>query len=105
VANLLLLADPWLTGVDARLVAGPDTVRLLVGPGMARLEGRPGDLVSLLPLGEAAIGVSTAGLRWPLDEAELRAGGTRGLSNEVVEPAASVSLRSGQLLVVEHRTT
>jgi thiamine pyrophosphokinase len=105
IANLLLLADPSLTGTDARLVSGPSTVRLLSGSGVARLDGLPGDLVSLLPLGDPARGVTTVGLRWALDDAELTPGSTRGLSNEVVEAPASVSLRDGRLVVVEHRTT
>lgn len=105
VANLLLLADPSLVGVDLRLVHGADTLRLQSGAGVVRLDGAVGDLVSLLPLGDAARGVSTVGLRWPLADAELPPGSTRGLSNEVVETPASVSLREGRLVVIEHRTT
>ena len=105
VANLLLLADPSFAGVDLRLVHGADTLRLQSGAGVVRLDGAVGDLVSLLPLGDAARGVGTVGLRWPLDDAELPSGSTRGLSNEVVETPASVSLREGRLVVIEHRTT
>ncbi len=105
VANLLLLADPSFTGIDLRLVNGADTLRLQSGAGVMRLDGAVGDLVSLLPLGETARGVSTVGLRWTLDDAELLTGSTRGLSNEVVETPASVSLGEGRLVVIEHRTT
>ena len=51
---------------------------------------------------EKATGVRIDGVRWPLAEATLRVGRSRGLSNEVVEPPASVSLERGTLLVVEH---
>jgi thiamine pyrophosphokinase len=63
--------------------------------------GRIGDLVTLLPIGGEATGITTDGLRWPLDAATLRMGRSRGLSNEIVAAPASVRLGSGVLLVVE----
>ncbi|MGZ8562345.1 MAG: ECF transporter S component, partial [Candidatus Limnocylindria bacterium] len=48
----------------------------------------------LLPVGDAT-GVDIDGVRWPLADATLRMGRSRGLSNEVVEPPASVSLERG----------
>jgi thiamine pyrophosphokinase len=104
VANLLLLAAPSLAGLDARIVHGPDRIRLLSGGAELVLEGAPGDLVTLLPATGTAHGVATSGLRWALDGADLPVGTTRGLSNEVVEAPASVRLRSGSLFVIEHAT-
>lgn len=65
------------------------------------LGGAVGDLVSLLPVGGDAAGVSTNGLRWPLDRETLAIGRSRGLSNVVDAAPASVSLESGVLLVIE----
>lgn len=101
LAALLLLADPALRGRDVRAVRGDTTVRALHGYGSLRLAGRPGDLVTLLPVAGDAIGVTTVGLRWALDDEVLRLGRSRGLSNEVTDAPASVRLTSGVLLVVE----
>jgi thiamine pyrophosphokinase len=103
LANVLLLADPALGDRDVRIVHGPTTVRVLRDGDRLTLEGAAGDLVTLLPVGDAT-GVDIDGVRWPLAEATLRMGRSRGLSNEVVAPPASVSLGRGTLLVVEHRT-
>ena len=65
------------------------------------LQGEPGDLVTLLPIGGDASGVTTKGLRYPLLGETLSFGRTRGLSNEVVHAPASVSLERGTLLVIE----
>jgi len=65
--------------------------------------GRPGELVSLVPLGGAVDGVTTTGLRWPLADAHLPFGSTWGVSNEVVaDPAdpAGVTVTAGVLAVV-----
>ena len=101
LANLLLLTDPALAGRDLRLVAGATVVRVVHGGGQLALGGDPGDLVTLLPVGGDAVGVSTEGLRWPLDRATLAMGRSRGLSNEVAISPAAVSLERGALIVVE----
>jgi thiamine pyrophosphokinase len=101
LANLLLLAEPDVARIDARIVRGPVTVRALRGPGRRRLDGRVGDTVTLLPLGGDAIGVTTEALQWSLAGTTLRIGRSRGLSNRVVASEASVAVDSGVLLVIE----
>lgn len=63
------------------------------------LEPPLGTILSLLPLDGPASGVDAIGLRWPLDDAVLDWGRSRGLSNEVTG-AVSVSLRHGVLAVI-----
>jgi thiamine pyrophosphokinase len=101
LANLLLLADPSRRSRQLRVVRGGTVVRALHGGARMSLLGAVGDLVSLLPVGGEAEGVRTNGLRFPLDGQSLRLGPSRGLSNVVVDPPASVSLERGTLLVVE----
>ena len=103
LANLLLLADPAWRGRDLRIVRGTTTVRALHSGESLDLEGAPGDLVTLLPVAGDAQGVTTEGLRYPLTDEELRFGRSRGLSNVVERAGASVWLKNGTLLVVEHR--
>jgi len=101
LANLLLLADAALAGRDIRAVRGGTVVRAVHGGGRANLRGAVGDVVTLLPVGSDATGVTTDGLRWPLASATLRLGRSRGLSNEVVSSPASVLIEDGTLLVIE----
>jgi thiamine pyrophosphokinase len=111
IANLTLLSMPALVGLDVRLVAADVRVRLLRAPGpdgspsRVALEGRVGDLVSLLPVGGDGEGIATTGLAYPLDDEPLLDGRTRGLSNKRTAPLATVTLRSGRLLVVETPAT
>lgn len=105
LANIGLLSLPALAGRSAVILDATSRVSLLVGPGTARLDGGRGDLVSLLPVGEAVEGVTTEGLVYPLDDEPLPAGTPRGLSNVMSADAASVRLRQGRLLVVETPAT
>jgi thiamine pyrophosphokinase len=104
IANLLLLADPRMGNRDLRLIRGGTTVRVAHAGHGLRLNGRVGDLVSLLPIGGDAEGVRTEGLRFPLNGERLVLGPSRGLSNVVVAQPASVSLERGVLLVVETKS-
>lgn len=101
LANVGLLAHAALSGRPVRLVDPTARVTLLRGPGEATLEGRAGDVVSLLPLGGDASGVVTEGLRYPLLDEPLPAGPARGLSNVRLTGTVRVGLRGGRLLIVE----
>lgn len=103
VANLLLMSDPRLDGVEVQLVDGPTRLVRIgsgEGPGRLDIDGEPGDWISLFALAGDVRGVSTTGLRFPLDDETLRPGPARGLSNELVERAATVITARGRLLVV-----
>lgn len=99
LANALLLASAAFAGVD--LVAQMGPARVTVVRRSSHLDGSPGDLVTLLALHGRASGVTTEGLLYPLHDAELAAGSTRGVSNELTAPTATVQLRSGVLLAVQ----
>lgn len=64
--------------------------------GWCSLAAAPGTVVSLLPLPRAE-GVTTRGLRWPLDNATLALDGRGGTSNEADESDAAVCYRAGCL--------
>jgi thiamine pyrophosphokinase len=98
LANIFLLAA--FKTVPIRIVDGPMVCWLLCGPGEAHIHGRPGDLLSLFPFSDDAIGVSTSNLYYPLQEATLHFGKPRGVSNVLVESHAQVKLQEGMLLIV-----
>ena len=100
LANVALLALPELRERRARLLADRQTLFLVRDAAM--LEGQAGDTVSLLPLAGDAYGVTTKGLRYPLDNATLSYERARGVSNVLLAPPGYVSLRTGLLLVVQH---
>jgi thiamine pyrophosphokinase len=100
LANVLLPAASH-AGEQLQIVRGGTRVRALQHSGELAIDAAVGTLVSLLPIGGDAEGVSTDGLRYPLLDEPLHLGSTRGLSNEVDSRPASVRLRQGTLLVIE----
>jgi thiamine pyrophosphokinase len=98
LSNILLLTMPILEGRDVRLVHGLQTAFVIRD--RAVLLGKPGDTVSLIPLGGPAHGVTTHGLVYPLTEGSLPFGLSLGVSNEMTGKRAEVSVRDGVLFCV-----
>ena len=111
IANLGLLAHPDLVDRTVRLLDDRARVTLLqtaarpTERASADLEGRAGDLVSLLPMSDSVEGVTTDGLRYVLDDDRLIVGPARGLSNVRVSRRARVTIGSGRLLIIETPAT
>ena len=98
LANLLLLSRPEWAGATVKLL--DSQAAACVVRQQCTISGQVGDIVSLIALTPQVAGVVTRGLEWPLRDETLDFGSTRGISNELVEPVASVCIREGVLLVV-----
>lgn len=109
LANLGLLGHPTLAGRPVTIydehAARISLLSATDGPVTRQLAGRTGDLVSLLPVGQSADGVTTDHLEYPLVNEPLLIGRTRGISNVRSGPVASVTLGRGRLLVIETPAT
>jgi thiamine pyrophosphokinase len=106
LANVFLLARVDLASVRLRLVDGGETVRLLGAndrEAVLQIDGAAGDLLSLLPFGGDAAGVTTEALLYPLHAETLYLGQARGVSNVLTGPRCLVRLQRGQLLVIHNR--
>jgi thiamine pyrophosphokinase len=64
------------------------------------ITGRPGDIVTLLALNGRAGGVATEGLKYGLASADLHAGSSLGVSNEMLGTSATVRVDSGVVMVI-----
>ena len=100
LAGMILLASGSLVGVEVTAYVDDATVTV-VRAGTARTVPAPvGATVTLVPTHGAAVGVVTEGLRYPLARETLVAGSTRGVSNIVDRPDATVSVTAGSLLII-----
>jgi len=98
LANIFLLNHPALSGKTVQLITATECAWLVRQ--QTEIVGQVGDMVSLIPLGGDAHGVSTRGLQWRLQEETLRFGLARGVSNRLTAEKATVTLESGLLLCV-----
>lgn len=103
LGNIALLTDPRYSEIDIRLDDGIE--QAFFCRDHVPVEGKPGDIVSLLPWGGEVTGVRTEELKWPLSDETLLPYKTRGISNEMLGETARVQIRSGRLLVIHRRQT
>jgi thiamine pyrophosphokinase len=79
---------------------GEQALRVVHGPGRARLVLPAGTTLSLLALHGTCSSVSIDGVRWPLDRAELHPVVGLGVSNVVTDEHVDVRLLSGVLTII-----
>lgn len=104
LADVMALGGPALAPLEVTARFGRATVTV-VRPGRPRsIQGSLGEQVSLLPVHGRARGVTTEGLRWALVDADLGAGSTRAVSNELLGREARVAVAEGVVLVVRPGT-
>jgi len=100
LASFFLLDRYAQATTSIRLVDGPQEAFLIRAGEERVVEGRAGDVVSLIPLRQDASGISTQNLAYPLSDERLTYGGTRGVSNVLLSETASVALKDGVLVCV-----
>lgn len=99
LGNWAVLCAPRAQLVEIATSGG--TVVVLHGDAVntVQLSGQPGDLISILARSGDAEGVTTTGLRWPLEDASLSPTSSLGVSNEFVGEEASVTIQSGTVMI------
>ena len=98
LGSVLLLADERYARVEIDAFLGASRVHVIRG--RRSVSGAVGELVSLLPVHGAAVGVSTAGLEYALHEETLAAGTSRGTSNVFSDGEARITVEQGCLVAV-----
>jgi thiamine pyrophosphokinase len=101
--NVLLLNLFADRGIHAFIV--DETHEIQVITSRANFDGMVNDTLSLFSLTPETRGVATSGMVYPLKHESLYMGDTRGLSNIIKDPEASVSLETGRLLAIRIRKT
>ncbi|WKZ48275.1 MAG: thiamine diphosphokinase [Anaerolineales bacterium] len=103
LANIALISNTQYAIRNIRLDDGVEKIFFVAN--QAQVEGRIGDLVSLIPWGEPVHGVQTENFKWRLDGETLYPDKSRGISNEMTDDTASIKIESGLLLVVHTRNS
>jgi len=98
LANISLLMQRQLDGCDVRLVDASQEVFVIRRK--AFVEGKAGDIVSLIPLGDAVEGIQTEGLKYRLQGETLFPQHTRGISNRMTASRAAIQIQEGTLLCI-----
>lgn len=99
LANINLLIKAEDKNIKATIIDSKNTVNITKNE--FKIQGKKGDLVSLMPISSIVEGVSTKGLEYPLNNATMHIGKSLGISNVMLEDCASVSVKNGYLSIIK----
>lgn len=103
LANIGLLEFISARGAAGFIQDETNLVRLLQGPGKVNLRDMGYTYVSIVPISKQLTGVFTTGLSYPLTGQCLIRGETRGISNQIVNEIADVSIEDGECYIIQSR--
>ncbi len=102
LANLQTLAFANSHGMHATLAGDEDRV-LLLQDGSLTLKREENCTLSLLSFSERCVGVTTSGVKYPLNNATITYNNPMAVSNSFTEEEAHIAVREGMMLVVLSR--
>jgi thiamine pyrophosphokinase len=101
LANILLLTQLRFQGPNIQLIDGPQRIQYLPAGTSLEISGKPGTIVSLVPIKGTAKGITTDGLEYELAHGALEYGSSQGISNVLVKDRASVKVEEGALICID----
>ena len=99
IANVLILANPEFSRLSIHLLDGSQELFILRGKSQLNINGKPGAMISLIPISGDVPGITTQGLEYALRNETLSFGATRGVSNVFANDHAELSVMDGILLI------
>lgn len=99
LANIFLLRRLADQGIAATILDAYNDIHIVVS--RLNLRGRPGDLISVIPVSDRVNGLTLEGLEYPLRDKSLYMGSPMGISNVFTQDQAQISLKSGAVLVIK----
>jgi len=101
LCNILMLKKLVEQDIPCRIIDANNEIYLV----MERLviDGKPGEILSILPVSAKVTGITLEGLEYKLEDAVLKMGASLGCSNVFIENKAVVSIKSGILAVLKSK--
>lgn len=102
LTNVNLLVKPLEADINAYIISENNTISVINSRFNSDIFKKCsiGDTLSLVPLTTKVTGVTTTGLKYPLEDYTMSIGRSLGVSNEVIGENPSVTITKGYLIVV-----
>lgn len=103
LSNINILLLPLRSDIKASIV--DEFHQLQIVNKKITIAGTPKEYLSLYPLTGEVTGITTQGLKFPLNGETLYFSSTRGLSNEFISNVATITIEQGLLLIIKVKKT
>lgn len=99
IANIFILQKLLEKGINATIVNENNEVVLIKDK--IEISAEEGYHLSLIPITQKVVGITTSGLKYKLNDGELEIGKSLGVSNEFESSVAQITIKDGLLLVIK----
>lgn len=103
LASISLLQIPLEAGVSCWLIDDHNHITMIDSGMTLKREEAFGTYVSLIPFTESVTGVTLEGFKYPLQDYTFVQGNSLGVSNEIVQENAVISIGNGRMLLIESK--
>lgn len=103
MVNIQLLKIPKDMGIEACLVDEYNKISLIDSRISIRQKEQFGNYISLLPFSGQVTGVTLRGVKYPLTNHTIVVGESLGVSNEIIEEAAEITIEKGTLILFQSK--
>lgn len=101
LTNINLLIKAENSNVKATIIDDNNEINIISSS--IEINGKKGDLISLIPISTTVNGINTNGLEYPLTNATMTIGKSLGVSNVLEDIKANISIKDGYLLVIKSK--
>ena len=101
IANIFLLKKTSFFNIPAKIIDENSEIYFLTGASTLNIEGKPKDVLSIIPISQKVIGITLKGLEYPLKNSNLKFSSSRGISNVFKKKSAIIKIKEGDLLVIK----
>lgn len=107
LSNIGLLQKAADKGIKMYIIDSCNKIQLLSSDTLNSLQllknEQHGAYLSVLPLTDLVKGLTMKGVLYPVEDEEVRKGRSKTVSNEIIDDMAEISIKAGQLLVIESK--
>ncbi|MCT4598703.1 MAG: thiamine diphosphokinase [Vallitalea sp.] len=101
LANIHILMIPLKENINCRLINKNNIIRLV--DSNISIKKNEYKYISLIPLTSQVVGITTDGLKYELNDYNMNKGISIGISNELIQNVAHITIREGILIVINSR--
>jgi len=102
LSNLFII-EKYTEKINCKLIDLHNLVQFIKGPQKLTFDKSKYKYVSIIPLSNEITGVTTYGLKYPLNQATLKRTDSIGISNEIIKDKGAFSISEGKALIIQSK--
>jgi len=101
LANIHILTYALEANIPCQILDSYNKIYLVKNRAILYKDKTHEKYISLIPLTTTVEGLTLTGFKYPLNDYSLSVGKSLGISNEIIQDAATIKLKEGILIVIE----